>query len=185
MTLLDLFILIPLAFVLYRGLSNGLVSEVLGIVGIILAVFLTFRYMDPASDLIRPFFSADAPYIPFVAGSLVFILTLSAVHMAAHLIRRFLEAVHLHWINRLAGGIFGLAKGAILISALLLILAGFNFPSEQARDRSVSYAWIIQAAPMAYDAVASAFPEVENFADTIRETLEEYDPIEHFPQLDN
>lgn len=185
MNLLDLLILAVLAVTIYRGLINGFVSEALGIAGIILAVFLTFRYMDQAAGYIRPFFSADAPYIPFIAGTLIFVLTLLLVHAAARFIRRFLKAVNLSIVNRLAGGMFGLAKGAILISALLLILAGYNLPSEESRERSVSYSYVIQAAPMAYDAVSSLFPEIENYEETLRETLEDYDPIDNLPLPNN
>src|SRR5690625_7700146 len=56
MNILDLLILLPIAFFAYRGFKNGLIREVLGIVGIVLGVFLAFRYMDEAGAYIQPFF---------------------------------------------------------------------------------------------------------------------------------
>jgi len=43
MSLIDLIIGIPLLYFGYKGAVNGIVKEVLNIVGIILAVFLTFK----------------------------------------------------------------------------------------------------------------------------------------------
>ena len=55
MEILDLIIAIPLLYFLYKGAVNGIVKEILNIVGITLAVFLTFNYMDALSVFISPF----------------------------------------------------------------------------------------------------------------------------------
>ncbi|MGA1464993.1 MAG: CvpA family protein, partial [Balneolaceae bacterium] len=47
-------LLIPIALFAWRGFSNGIVGEVLGIAGLIVSVFLTFAYMKPAAALFEP-----------------------------------------------------------------------------------------------------------------------------------
>lgn len=184
MNLLDFLILIPICFFCYRGFVNGIIKEVLSIVGIILAVFLTFQYMDAVGSLIRPLFSENAGYIPFVSGALIFIGTVAAVQLIAYLAKKFLETVKLNFVNRLAGLAFGFLKSGIVISAILLILAGFNLPGQQARDNSVAYPYIIYLAPYTYDAVALIYPGAEYFSETVEKTLDQYNPIENFPTLD-
>lgn len=184
MNLLDLIILFPLLYFGYRGFVNGFIKEVFSIAGIILAVFLTFEYMETATAIIRPYVSGDGSYIPFVAGAIIFIGTIVVVQVVAHLFKKALEAVNLNFINRISGMAFGVIKSGILVSAVLLILAGFNQPSEQSRQESMTYSTVVYFAPLAYDAVASVYPGAENFSETIKKTLDEYNPIKDFPTLD-
>ena len=184
MNLLDFIILIPICFFCYRGFVNGIIKEVLSIVGIVLAVFLTFNYMDPMSSALRPLFESGASYIPFIAGAIIFVGTVALVQLAAHLLKTFLETIKLNFINRLSGVAFGFLKSGIMVSAILLLLAGFNLPSEQARNESLTYSYIIYMAPWAYDTIAFAYPGAEYFTETVQKNLDKYNPIENFPISD-
>ncbi|MDR8391307.1 CvpA family protein [Aliifodinibius sp. S!AR15-10] len=184
MNLLDLVILLPLMYFSYKGFVNGLIKEVLSIIGIILAVFLTFEYMDSLNAIIGPYFGGNESYIPFVSGIILFVGTIAVVQLVAHLSKKMLEAINLNILNRLSGMAFGFLKSGIVISAILLMLAGFNQPSEKARNESVTYSTIVYLAPLAYDAVATVYPGAENFSETIQNTLDEYNPIQNFPTLD-
>lgn len=184
MNLLDFLIFIPICYFCYRGFTNGIIKEVFSIAGIILAVFITFSYMDAAGSYIQPLFEEETVLIPFISGALLFIGTVSAVQFIAFSLKKALETINLNFINRLAGLGFGFLKSSIAISALLILLAGLNLPSQEARAESVTYPYIIYMAPWAYDTVAAVYPGAENFSDTIRETLDRYDPIENFPFLD-
>lgn len=184
MNLLDFLILMPIAYFCYRGFVNGLIKEVLSIVGIILAVFLTFQYMEPVGVVIAPLFEEKASFVPFVSGLIIFITTLAAVHLVAYLSRKFLETIKLNFVNRLSGAAFGFLKSGIVVSAILLILAGFNLPSQEARKNSATYPYIIYLAPWSYDTVATIYPGAEDFTATVEKALKEYNPIENFPFLE-
>ncbi|HYW34605.1 MAG TPA: CvpA family protein [Balneolaceae bacterium] len=179
MNLLDVCIFIPILYFCYRGARNGLIGEILSIVGIILAVFLTFHFMDPLAEYIHTFMNSNPNYLPFIAAALIFIGTLITLQIIAFLLRRFLEKIRFNTINRILGFFFGLLKGGIIVSVVLLLLAGFNQPSKKARDGSVSYSYVIYLAPWAYDAVAT-----KNFSQTINQTLRKYTPIKNFPITD-
>lgn len=174
MNLLDFLIVIPVLFFAIRGIKNGLIGEVLGIIGLGAAVYLTFQFMDEMADLIRPLFSTDAAYVIFIAAALIFVVTLILAQLLDYFSAKFLRLSGLQSLNRVLGFFFGLLKGAIIVSALLLILAGFQIPSEQSREDSVTYSYVIYLAPWAYNAVAS-----ENFTETIEETFEE--AVKNFP----
>lgn len=181
MNLLDFLILLPIAYFCYRGFVNGLIKEVLSIVGIILAVFLTFQYMDPVGNAISPLFEPKASYVPFVSALIIFISTLAIVHLIAYLSRKFLETIKLNFVNRISGAAFGFLKSGIVISAVLLLLAGFNLPSQEARQDSATYPYVIYLAPWAYNTIATVYPGAEDFTGTLQKTLEQYNPIENFP----
>ena len=186
MHILDLIIAIPLLYFIYKGAVNGIVKEVLNIVGITLAVFLTFNYMDAFSIIIAPFFEEDASaYIPFLSAAVLFIGTLTVVAIIGYLTKEFLKAIKLSTVNRVAGAIFGLLKSGLIVSTILLLAAGFNIPKEEVRDESLLYPYIIYLGPWAYDAVAVIYPGAENYTQTIQENLSNYNPIDNLPIIND
>lgn len=184
MNLLDFLILIPIAYFCYRGFVNGIIKEVFSIVGIMLGVFLTFQYMDPVGAAITPLFEEKSSFIPFISAIIIFIGTLSVVHLAAFLSKKFLETIKLNFVNRIAGSVFGFLKSGIVVSAILLILAGFSIPSKESRQDSATYSYIIYLAPWTYDSVATIYPGAEDFTSTIQKTLKQYNPVKNFPLLE-
>ncbi len=174
MNLLDFLIIIPVLLFAFSGIKNGLIGEVLGIAGLIAAIYLTFEYMDEAAEIIRPLFNTDETYVIFIAAAIIFIITLIIAQLIDFLAAKFLKVVRLYTINRILGFFFGMIKGAIIVSALLLILAGFQIPSEQSREESATYSYIVYLAPWAYNLIAD-----ENFTNTIEETFER--SVESFP----
>ena len=185
MGIIDLVILIPLAYFGFRGFMNGLVKEVLNIVGIILAVFITFTYMDALVVIIEPLFEEPSATIPFISGIILFVGTLLIVALIAYSLKKTLEAAKLSTANRLLGLAFGVTKSGIVVSSILLLLAGFNFPSENARNESFLYSYVIHMGPLAYNSLAALAPGANSYTETIQEILSEYNPIENFPLLDN
>jgi membrane protein required for colicin V production len=186
MHILDLIIAVPLLYFIYKGAVNGIVKEILNIVGITLAIFLTFKYMDALAVIITPFFEENAsPYIPFISSALIFLGTLTIVAVIGYLTKELLKAVKLSTVNRVLGAIFGFVKSGLVVSTILLLVAGFNIPKEEVRNESVLYPYIIYMGPWAYDAVALIYPGAENYTETIQENLSKYNPIENLPILND
>ncbi|MFD2531153.1 CvpA family protein [Gracilimonas halophila] len=183
MLILDLIIATPLLYFGYKGAVNGLVKEVLNIVGIILAIFLTFNYLDAFTGLIAPMFEEGASYVPFVSGVILFIGTLGVVAVIAYATKEFLKAIKLSIVNRILGGVFGALKSGLVVSAVLLLLAGFNVPSDEAREESYLYPAVIYLAPLTYNTVALVYPGAENYSQTLKENIGEYNPLENIPFL--
>jgi membrane protein required for colicin V production len=180
MNLLDFFIVIPIGFFAYRGFMSGVIHEVMNIVGIVLAVFITFEYMHATSVLFNPLFD-NPDHSVVAAGIVLFIATVAAVQLIAYAIQKLLKVIKINFINRLAGLAFGALKSGIVVSAFLLLLAGFNLPGEESRNESISYPYVIYLAPAAFNVVATVYPGAENFIDTIEQSIEENNPIKSLP----
>ena len=54
--IVDIFIGLPLLYLAYKGAVNGIVKEILNIVGLVLAVYITFNYMDIAATYVAALF---------------------------------------------------------------------------------------------------------------------------------
>src|SRR5699024_11715585 len=101
MNILDFLILLPIAFFSYRGFKNGLIHEVLGIIGIILAVFFACQYMDLFSTYLQPYFDRDAAYLPFAAGLIIFLGTLIVINIVSSVSLNLWLIIYLNFINRI------------------------------------------------------------------------------------
>ena len=180
MNFLDLIILLPIAFVAYRGFVNGFIKEVFGIIGIVLAVYVTFEYMGTVSGIFAPYVE-NRDRATIVTGFVLFFLVIALVHFVGIALEKFLEAAHLGIINQLVGMTFGALKMAIFISAILLLLAGIGIPSEENRSNSATYPIVISVAPITFDIVASIVPGTEDFIQTIERTIRDNSSIRDLP----
>ena len=123
----DLVVILTLVFFSLRGARVGLVGEVAGV-----------------ASLVGGFWGARAwhglvsPHLSFISGEgwrtlaaygLVFAGVMLVVGLAARLLRKVVAFSFASWADRLAGGVFGLAKG-VLIWALVLIVVEKLFQND-------------------------------------------------------
>jgi membrane protein required for colicin V production len=104
------------------GLWRGLVYEVLSLAGWVAAFFVAQWW---ASDAIAwmPFIkSAPASVQYAVAFALVFIVTVFTAGLVSWLIKKLVESVGLRPIDRALGGLFGLARGVVLLLVLTVLI---------------------------------------------------------------
>ncbi|TNE71840.1 CvpA family protein [bacterium] len=180
METLDIIVLVPIAYFAYKGFQSGIVKEVLSIVGMVLAVFLTINYLDETVQLAKTTFNLQQDFNPFIWGILLFVVVLIATNLITWLIGKVLSAANLSAINKLLGLAFGALKASILVSAVLIMLSGFNIPNEDSRKASMSYGVMLQVAPTAYNMIAKIYPGAESFSDTIKKTIDENNPLNQF-----
>ena len=180
MNYLDLIILLPIAYVAYRGFMNGFFREVFGIIGIILAVYLTFEYMGAISQWLAPYVE-NRDRTTIITGIVMFIAIIIVVQLAGIGLEKLFEAAYLGIVNQLAGLLFGALKSAIFVSAILLLLAGIGIPSEETTSNSASYPVVITVAPATFDFVAAIIPGTQDFIETIERTIEENNSLRDLP----
>jgi membrane protein required for colicin V production len=117
MTLLDGAILVVLLVSVGFGVSRGFVREVLGLAGLVAGVVVAGLYAAAVAAPLERWLPPTAARAVAFAGLLFGVLLVAA--LIGHLLTKMLEAVKLSLPNRLLGGVFGLARGALLVVALL------------------------------------------------------------------
>lgn len=180
MNLLDLFIILPIGYFSYRGYANGFLKEFASLAGIVVAIFVTFKYMGPIAGFMAPFVE-NKDTATIIAGISIFIMTFVIVQAGVFWLERVLDLIKLSMLNHLAGLLFGIAKSAVLVSAVLLLLAGIDIPSEENRTQSATYPYVIFAAPFAYNALAKLYPDAEDFIETIEQNIQENNTLRNLP----
>ena len=122
MNTLDIVILIILILSNVNGMRQGLVKALAGLIGWFLALLLAIRL----SPKVVPFmaqYTTDPTMQKIAAFASIIFVVLMLTWLAAHMLHKLLAQIKLSWLNRLAGGGFGLAKSVIIVLVLMHGLA--------------------------------------------------------------
>lgn len=128
MNYLDIIFLLLLLFALINGYRKGLIEEVAGLAALILGIWAAMHFSGVMANYISENLNYNSQYLPVLSFVATFLLVLILVKLAGSLANHLINAVSLGFINRLAGLFFGILKGALILSVLLVV---FNKLDEE------------------------------------------------------
>ncbi|MBS4058737.1 MAG: CvpA family protein [Bacteroidetes bacterium] len=154
MNYLDIIIAVLLLFSAYNGYSKGLVIELASLAALILGVYVAILFSDVTGDFLSRYFELHTKYLSIIAFMLTFVLVLIAVMLVGKLVEKFVDLLLLGFLNKLAGAVFGILKGALILSIIIFLLNYFDAEkkliSKDSRKSSFLYNRIEQIAPTIY-----------------------------------
>lgn len=151
MNILDIILIIPLAWFAYRGFTRGFIIELASLVALIAGIWAAIHFSFFAADFLAGNFDMGPKYIPIVAFIITFVAVVVIVYMVGKIIEKFINILALGFLNKLAGLAFGIVKAAFLISVIILIINSFDDDrsviTPKLREGSMLYNPIEQFAP--------------------------------------
>ncbi len=126
MSILDIILGLLLLYGLYKGLKNGLLLEIASILALIAGLYGAIHFSYFAGDYLAQHTSWDARNIHLAAFILTFIVIVIVVHFVGRVLTKILDIAMLGMLNKIAGGIFGTFKVAVLLGALLVFFDQTN-----------------------------------------------------------
>jgi membrane protein required for colicin V production len=137
MTLLDIVIVAVLVLSMVWGIWRGFVREMLSLAGWVLAFLAANAVAAPLGELL-PASWARAEVRVLIAFVVVFVLVLSAATLVAMLLSKLFKAAGLGGVDRTLGGLFGLARGVVILLAVTLAAGLTSAPRHTLWKESVS-----------------------------------------------
>lgn len=113
-TIFDVIIVLALAVFAVRGACTGLVGEAAGLLSLVGGFWVASR-----------FYSVLAQHLTFITAwrdLASYVLLFLAVFIAVGLLQKLVPFSCTGWIDKVAGGLLGLARGVLLMAVILLIL---------------------------------------------------------------
>jgi membrane protein required for colicin V production len=102
-----------------KGIKNGLASEAGTIIGILLGFLVASASGNVMGRFLMPV-CANSPQWSGVLGFLLtFLAVLALILILSKVFEGFLTTLSLGWMNKLAGGVFCLLRGALVLSIVL------------------------------------------------------------------
>ncbi len=125
MTFFDLILLLVLIGFVWFGFWNGLIRTAGGIIGVILAVFVASRWYESLALKFLPFLGDNSNLARLLAFLVVFAITQFIIISLLKVINKIFSFPILKILNRLAGAVFGLIEGGLLIGLVLYFSTKF------------------------------------------------------------
>lgn len=131
MTWFDYIAIAVLALSAAIGIWRGFVREVLALVGWAIALALAVMFAGDVAGLLPASF-ANLMVRQLVAGIAIFVLVLICAGFAGLLLAKLLRAAGLGVADRMFGGVFGIARGALILVVAVLAAGLTALPKEPA-----------------------------------------------------
>jgi len=150
MNYLDIIILVPLLWGIYKGFSKGLVVEVASLAALVLGVWCAIHFSELSADILinRFGFEIGENYLAPVSFAVTFLVVAILIIMVSRMIDKFLSAISLGGLNKLFGALFGGVKVLLILAILLYFVNGIdnklNFIDDQKKAESVLYLPLVE-----------------------------------------
>lgn len=160
--LLDIILLVPLLWFGYNGYKKGLIIEITSLAAFILGLFFAFYFSNFTARILKQYFTIDEKYMAAISFIVTFIGVLFIVLALGKILEKFIDILLLGFVNKLAGAVFGVLKGALFLSILIFVINYFNLShtiiKQEAIKKSIFYKPVESIAPALY-----SWLHMENF----------------------
>lgn len=118
---LDWVLLAIIVISMLIGIFRGFMREVISLAGWIAGIWLAFRFAEALGAMLP--FAEDWPAARTAAAAvLIVVFSVFAAALAGWVVRELIKAVRLSAADRTLGGLFGLARGALIIGLVVFLV---------------------------------------------------------------
>lgn len=127
MNIIDIVIIIIMAYCIIRGLMLGLLNSISSFISIIAGIFLSKRYYVVLSDFLKKFAFPDMHGV--VSYILIFLIFFIGIKSFFILVKKISSSSGFTTFDRILGVSLGFAKG-ILVSGILITVIQVTMPPK-------------------------------------------------------
>ena len=126
MNLLDIILLVLLVPGTIRGISKGLLEQVVTLIGVVLAVYMAYHFSEPVCTWLDQYINVSPTVLHVIGFAAMLAGVLICVLFFAKLLTKAADMASLGWFNRLLGFIFSLALSALVLSIFIILFDTVN-----------------------------------------------------------
>lgn len=115
MTLLDLFLAVPIGILIYIGWKRGVVREAATLVGVLIGIWAAVHF----SRLVATLFGLTGEHSILIAFFIIFIGALLLANLLGRTADKLVKALKMNMVNKIAGAALGMVKALCIISVFL------------------------------------------------------------------
>ena len=162
MTAFDYVLLFLLVGFMLISMTKGLVREVISLLSWVVAFYVATHYGEVLMPWLPNAVSGDVMRM-IVAFIVLFIGTRIVMAILARLVNVVLHATGLTLLDRFLGALFGLAKGALVALALVLVCGMTKIPQQPFWKNAMFSQMVLQVAKMTMPYLPVYFVEYIHF----------------------
>jgi membrane protein required for colicin V production len=148
---LDIVALCIVGLLVFNGIRKGFIISLASLVALILGIWGAIHFSNYISVILERNLHPSGTWLPVLSFTITFILVIVIVILIAKGIEKLVSLAGMGLMNHIAGGIFGLVKGLILVSVLFFIVTSFD-PKEkmipkETKEKSFCYSTVERIFP--------------------------------------
>ena len=140
---LDLILLIPIGWALWRGWRNGFVMEVFSMLSLFVGIYAGIHLSNWLAAFLRTRMGMTSENLPITCFIIILILVMVGLYFLGKLITQTVSAGGAERWNQIGGVFFSLTKTLLFLSMLFIFFnmadARFGILPEQQKEKSYFY----------------------------------------------
>ena len=162
MNWIDIILIVPLLWALWRGYRDGVIAQLGGIAGVLLGVWLAFRFSAQVGVLLNlpESISREAAFL------IIIIAVVVIVGLFSKLLGRLFDSVGLAIVNKFGGVVFALVKMALLLSVLITAFEMVNNTAKWVDRKTIESAKLYE--PI-HNVSSMVFPYLQKLKNRVNE----------------
>ncbi len=154
MSVIDIVLGALILFGLVRGFMKGLFVEVASLVALVAGVYGAIHFSNFAAAFLQTKTEWNEKTINITAFAITFVIIVLAIGLAGKALTKLANFAALGIINKLAGGIFGALKIALILSVILNVFDKLNntitLLDDETKQESATYKPVKSLVPMIF-----------------------------------
>lgn len=144
---LDILIALAVAFGVVNGFFKGFISQLIGLLGFIVAIAISFKFYQIVETIIGAQNIVADGLVSIVSLILTFVIAFFSIKFISKIAQKTVEYIGLGIINRLAGAALGLAIILLISSSILFYIDPIlEIGFKETKDQSILYPHLIDSA---------------------------------------
>lgn len=140
---LDLLLLIPIGFAVWRGWKNGFVMEIFSLLALFVGLYAGIHLSDWAAEVMRDTFGMKSENLPIISFVVVLVLVFVGLFFLGRLISKNVSQGGAERWNQIGGSFFSVAKTLLILSISFVLLNALDrkvgFLPDKQKEHSYFY----------------------------------------------
>jgi len=169
---LDVIILIPILWGVYKGYQKGLLLELSMLFAFLLATIMGFKLINVMMHWLQPYFGSDNKMMPAIAFIITFLAVLIGINMLTKIVKRFLDVSILGSLDNVGGAVLGVLKATFILSTLMWLIDSANILLPQnLTEGTVVYPYLVKFSPALLGLGSKIIPFAKDLIQSMNELI--------------
>jgi membrane protein required for colicin V production len=143
MNTLDIILAIMLLLFAIGGFRQGFIIGLATLAGLFLGIWASMHFSGYTGHFLKDIVHLHTRHLVLISFIFTFLVVLILTFILGKILETFIKVVALGLVNKLAGAVFGIVKGCLILSAVLYLIVsidtGSQFLSHKQRSESKLY----------------------------------------------
>ena len=157
----DILFILVLGLGAWKGWSNGLLKEVLGLIGVFVGFYVAYLLYEQVGCQLAPRIGTSPSVASIIAFALIWMGVPIILGLLGSLLTKVLEWIGLEGLNSLGGLLVGIVKYWLILGAFANVLAITHLVGEETQQNSILFEPLKKSTSIAFDLAKSQWKDAK------------------------